>query len=141
VLVMGGQGSGIFSVGTMFRSLLNIIQGEQSFPPRTSFFIRKDVRKGGKCQNWLIFALNYLKGGHYRLDFLQQNWLIIKQGLDLSPAIFYKLNSREHRMMFGKNIQLTNIRKNLTSKCAKQVWKENGWLRTCTHVWQTMEGT
>jgi hypothetical protein len=36
-LVMGGQGSGIFSAGTMFRSLLNIIPGGRSFPPRPSF--------------------------------------------------------------------------------------------------------
>jgi hypothetical protein len=35
-LVMGGQGSGIFSVGTMFQSLLNIIPGGRSFPPRPS---------------------------------------------------------------------------------------------------------
>jgi hypothetical protein len=34
---MGGQGSGIFSAGTMFRSLLNIIPGWRSFPPRPSY--------------------------------------------------------------------------------------------------------
>jgi hypothetical protein len=38
-LVMGGQGSGIFSAGTMFRFLLNIISGGRSFSPRPSFFI------------------------------------------------------------------------------------------------------
>jgi hypothetical protein len=36
-LVMGGQGSGIFSVGTMFQSLINTIPRGQSFPPWLSF--------------------------------------------------------------------------------------------------------
>jgi hypothetical protein len=36
-LVIGGQGSGIFSVNTMFRSLL-IIPGGLSFPPRQVFY-------------------------------------------------------------------------------------------------------
>jgi hypothetical protein len=35
-LVMEGQGSEIFSAGTLFQSLLNIIPGGWSFPPRPS---------------------------------------------------------------------------------------------------------
>jgi hypothetical protein len=54
-LVMGGQGSGIFSAGTMFRSLLNIIPGGRSFPPRLSFFF---LWKGRKC----------VQGGHCRVS-------------------------------------------------------------------------
>jgi hypothetical protein len=38
-LVMGGQGSEIFSAGIMFRFLLNIMPGGRSFPPWPSFFI------------------------------------------------------------------------------------------------------
>jgi hypothetical protein len=37
-LVIGGHGSGVFSVENMFQSLLNIIPGGRSFPPRSSFF-------------------------------------------------------------------------------------------------------
>jgi hypothetical protein len=37
-LVIGGHGSGIFLVKTMFRSLLIIIPGGLSFPPRRVFY-------------------------------------------------------------------------------------------------------
>ena len=35
-LVMEGQGSGIFSAEIIFQSLLNILPGGRSFPPRPS---------------------------------------------------------------------------------------------------------
>jgi hypothetical protein len=45
-LVMGGQGSGIFSAGTMFWSLFNIIPVRRSFPLRPSFFTMKHKHGG-----------------------------------------------------------------------------------------------
>jgi hypothetical protein len=37
-LVMGGHGSGVFSAGTMFRSLLNIIPGGSFSSSPAAFF-------------------------------------------------------------------------------------------------------
>jgi hypothetical protein len=47
-LVMGGQGLGIFSAGTMFWSLLNTIPGGRSFPPGPSFFDEVGGRRSSK---------------------------------------------------------------------------------------------